>query len=115
MKRILLLTAAVAVVAGLLTISMDASANKYNKMRYQAPQTESGDVYSAEKNRSMTDCMQYAANFKSRGMAKDKADFNRQYGNPTGDMGRALTYKYDNYTNITLDCSRGCYCKCVSK
>jgi len=115
MKKIVFLAAAVAFIAGLLVISTDAQANKYNKMRYQPPKQESSDIYSAENNRSMTDCMQYAANFKSRGMKKDKADFNKQYGAPMSQANRTCTYSYDKYTNIILDCSRGCFAKCMSK
>ena len=119
MKKILFIVAILSFVAGLVVFATDAQAGKYNKMRQQTWQTADtggGDVYSAEKNRSMTDCMEFSANFRSRGISKDKAVFNKQYGTPQSQGSRMCTYNYDNYTNIMLDCSKGrCYSKCMSK
>jgi hypothetical protein len=120
MKRIIFIVAVLAFVAGLVVFATDASAGKYNKMReqtWQTPGTDTGsDLYSSEQNRSMTDCMEYSANFRSGGKAKDMAAFNKQYGAPQSERGGKCTYNYDNYTNIMLDCSRGrCYSKCMSK
>lgn len=116
MKKILFVIALAVVAAALLGLSTDASANKYRKMNQQTFSTGSSDVASAEINRSMMDCMEFSANFRSRGMGKDKGMFNRQYGSPYNRTGRIMTYSYDNYTSIILDCSKGrCYCKCISK
>lgn len=120
MKRIIFIVAALAFVAGLVAFATDASASKYNKMREQTWQkagTGTGsDLYSSEQNRSLTDCMEYSANFRSRGKTKDMAAFNKQYGTPLNKSSRVCTYSYDNFTNIMLDCSRGsCYSKCMSK
>lgn len=118
MKKILFIVTALAFVAGLIVFVTDASAGKYNKMKQQTFQTAGTgeEVYSAEKNRSMTDCMDFSANFRSRGKDNDMSTFNRQYGSPLSKHGRICTYSYDNYTNIMLDCSKGrCYSKCMSK
>ena len=118
MKRIIFIVAALAFVAGLVVFATDASAGKYNKMRQQTWQTAGtgSDLYSSEQNRSLTDCMEYSANFRSHGKSKDQAAFNKQYGTPVNKNSRVCTYNYDNYTNILLDCSRGrCYSKCMSK
>lgn len=116
MKRTAMIAAVVAFAASLLIVSTNASANKYRKMQYEPPAAETSDVYSAEKNRSMMDCMQFSANFKSNGMKKDKAMFDKQYGGPLSQAGGALTYSYDTYTNIILDCSRGgCFSRCLGK
>jgi hypothetical protein len=118
MKKIVFIVAALAFVAGLVVFATDASAGKYNKMRQQTWQTAGtgSDLYTSEQNRSMTDCMEYSANFRSRGRDRDMAMFKKQYGAPMSQRGGMCTYNYDNYTNIMLDCSRGrCYSKCMSK
>jgi len=118
MKKIVFIVAALAFVAGLIVFATDASAGKYNKMRQQTFQTEgtSENVYSSEQNRSMMDCMEYSANFRSQGKTEDMEMFKKQYGVPLSRSGGICTYNYDNYTNILLDCSRGrCYSKCTSK
>lgn len=116
MKRILFVVIVLAVAAGLMAFATDASAHKYGKMQKTTMQTGGGsELASAEQNRSMTDCMEYTANFRSRGMKRDMATFNKQYGGPYSESGRVLTYHYDNYTNIILDCRRGCITKCLGR
>ncbi len=116
MKRILLIIAVLAVAAGLSALSTEASAHKYRKMQQQTMQTGGSALASAEQNRSMTDCMQYSANFRSKGINNDKSMFKRQYGAPCSESGRTFTYNYDNYTNIVLNCSKGsCFTKCLGK
>lgn len=116
MKKTAFVAVIVAFTASLVIVSTDASANKYKKMQYQPHEQETSDVASAEKNRSMMDCMQFSANFKSEGINKDKAAFDRQFGGTMSEAGRTLTYSYDTYTTIILDCSKGgCYCKCLGK
>lgn len=116
MKKTALIAVIVAFATGILAFSTNAAANKYKKMQYQPPAQATGEVASAESNRSMMDCMQFAANFQSQGKAKDTALFNRQFKGAMSEAGNVLTYSYDTYTNIILDCSRGrCFCRCMGK
>ncbi len=117
MKKVFLAVAVLAFVAGLVAFSTTASANKYRNMqRTTMQETASTEAASAESNRSMTDCMSFSASFKSQGMSGAKSMCNRQFGSPMAETGRVVTYSYDNYTNLVLDCSRGgCYTKCMSK
>jgi len=85
-------------------------------MRSSIVEPYSAQVASAEKVRSMDDCMSYSANHVSKGASADRSMFGRQFGQPTSKSGADWTYSYDNYTNIELDCSRrSCYCRCFSK
>ncbi|MFH1830257.1 MAG: hypothetical protein ABH871_05735 [Pseudomonadota bacterium] len=115
-KGYVFLAVGVFVAIALSIMISSASAHKYQKQTSLRSQSSS-DVASAERTRSMTDCMQYAANFKSRGKSSDRADFDRQYGGgPLSESRGVLAYNYDSYTNILLDCSKGrCYCRCLAK
>jgi len=110
------IAAAVAAAVGILAVGLanEASAHKYKKAREGIAQTQT--VASAEKVRSMDDCMSYSANHVSKGHAADRKLFQRQFGTTVSKNGAKSTYNYDGYTYISLDCSRRlCSCRCVSK
>lgn len=115
MKKILVVAiVAVALSAAWSVFVKNASASKYNKMKYSAP--VSAEVADAEKVRSMNDCMSYTANHVSKGHEADHALFSKQFGKATNTSGAVATYNYDDYTKIMLDCSRRlCSCRCLSK
>jgi len=115
MKKIMVLAIAVVALSVAFTAFVkDASATKYGKMQYSAPETR--EVADAEKVRSMSDCMSYSANHVSKGREADHELFARQFGKATNISGSIANYNYDNYTTITLDCSRRlCSCRCMSK
>lgn len=112
MKKIGYVLAGFAVIA-LIAFAMNASAHKYQKKVY-APESE--DVITAESVTSMSDCMSYSANHKSKGVTSDKELFKKQFGEPVSKMGDKTEFSYDNYTKIILDCSTSkCNCRCLSK
>ncbi len=112
MKRALLGMAVVGAVV--LGVALTASAYKNVKTTYQPPEQQ--DMSFAEKTRSMTDCMEYSANHKSKGVAEDKALFEKEYKAPLASSGNITEYSYDKYTKILLDCSKSkCSCRCLSK
>lgn len=94
----------------LLMFSTIANAHKYLRKTTDS----SPDVMSAEKARSMSDCMTYSANHVSKGCSKDKSMFSKQFGDPIERNGPITSYNYDEYTKIILDCSKAsCYCRCM--
>lgn len=112
MKKALLGAAVVG--ALVLGVALTASAYKQSKVVYQPPETQ--DMSFAEKTRSMTDCMEYSANHKSKGAAEDKALFEKEYKAPLASAGTMTEYSYDKYTKILLDCSKSkCSCRCLAK
>lgn len=112
MKRALLGAAVVGALS--LGVALSVSAYKNTKTVYQAPETQ--DLSFAEKTRSMTDCMEYSANHKSKGPAEDKALFEREYKAPLASTGTTTEYSYDKYTKIILDCAKSkCSCRCLAK
>lgn len=111
MKRSTLLGAVVVVVCVLMLST--AFAHKYQKRETMRGKSAGA---SGEATMSMSDCMSFCAGFSCAGGSnKAKADFERQFGDPTDVSGRVMTYSYDNYTNVILDCSGRCYCRCLSK
>jgi|GEM_PF-6718524 len=117
MKKALMLSLAALAVAALVAgAASDAQASKYKKMRTSIVDQPSSSVGSAEKVRSMDDCMSYSANHVSKGRSADRSMFERQFGAPTMKNGATWSFNYDNYTCIQLDCSRrSCYTRCMSK
>ena len=115
MRKVMILAIAVVALSVAWTAFVkDASATKYGKMQYTAPETPA--VASAEKVRSMNDCMSFSANHVSKGREADHELFSKQFGKPANSSGAIANYSYDNYTNIALDCSRRlCSCRCLSK
>ncbi len=115
MRKILVVAIVAAALSAAWSVFVkDASASKYDKMKYSAP--VSAEVSDAEKVRSMNDCMSYTANHVSKGNEADHALFSKQFGKATNTNGAVTSYSYDSYTNISLDCSRRlCSCRCLSK
>ncbi len=106
----------VAVVIGLaaLVASLSVAGNKYRTSPYEPP--ESGEVAADESVRSMADCMEFSTNHKSRGHSGDKAEFKKQFGDPISESVSKITYNYDKYTKVVLNCSgKKCDCMCLSK
>lgn len=106
--------ALVAVVAvAFIATAVYAAGNKYRQPT-TLPVEEV--VVNAESATSMSDCMTFSASHKTKGMTGDEAEFKRQFGEPVNKTGSLLTYNYDKYTKVLLDCSKkSCSCRCVPK
>lgn len=97
-----------------LIASLSIAGNKYRKTPYEPP--ASGEVAADESLTSMNDCMTLSANHQTKGPEADKAEFKRQFGDPITTNTSAITYNYDKYTKIVLNCSaRKCDCMCLTK
>lgn len=112
MKKLCLIGLAVGVVA--LVASLSMAGNKYRKTPYEPP--VSGEVGADEAVTSMSDCMSFSANHKSKGSTGDKEEFKKQFGDPITAQSAVITYNYDKYTKVVLDCAaKKCNCRCLSK
>lgn len=112
MKKLCLIGLVVGIAA--LVASLSIAGNKYRQTPYEPP--ESGEVAADESVTSMSDCMSFSANHKTKGSETDKAEFKRQFGEPITKNASSITYNYDKYTKIILDCSaKKCDCMCLTK
>jgi len=115
MRKMSLFAAVAAVGVIFIAGSIYAGGHKYRQAPYEPPEA-AGDEASAESVTSMSDCMTFSANHKSKGHAEDKAEFKKQYGEPVSAQGSVFMYNYDKYTNVVLDCmAKKCNCRCLSK
>ncbi len=112
-KTHVILMVATVFVAALVLSTAYAGGHKYQKRETMRGKSAGA---SGEATMSMSDCMTFCAGFSCAGGSnKAKADFERQFGDPIDVTGRVTTYSYDNYTNVILDCSGRCYCRCLTK
>ena len=108
MKKAHLICGLVVVVATIVAVSTASHAGKYSR-----PKPHNSIAAGGEKTASMSDCMSFCSSFPGGSMSKSKAMFNKQFGAPNSTRGRVTTYNYDSYTKIILDCSGGCYARCM--
>lgn len=109
MKRFALV---MVVAAAFIATAALAAGNKYR----QTPVVVVEEPVNAESVTSMSDCMTFSASHKTKGLEGDKSEFDRQFGQPVSKTGNLMTYNYDKYTKVMLDCSkRSCSCRCVPK
>ena len=109
MKRFALV---VVIVTAFIATAALASGNKYK----QTPVVLVEEPVDSESVTSMSDCMTFSAGHKTKGLEGDKSEFNRQFGEPVSKTGNLMTYNYDKYTKVVLDCSkRSCNCRCSPK
>jgi len=97
----------------LLTTMITAiSTASYAGGKYSRPKTYTVTA-GGEKTESMSDCMSFCSSFVGGSARKSKAMFKKQFGEPISVVREVSTYDYDSYTKIILDCSRGCYARCM--
>ena len=105
---------AVVIAVAFIATAALAGGHKYQQKPFEPVDTE--DVAAAESVTSMSDCMTFSASHKTKGHETDKAEFHRQFGEPTSKTGNMMTYNYDKYTKVVLDCTqRSCSCRCLPK
>ena len=105
---------AVVIAVALIATSALAVGNKYKQKAFEPADTS--DVAADESVTSMSDCMTFSAGHKTKGLEGDKAEFGKQFGEPVNKAGTLMTYNYDKYTKVMLDCSKkSCSCRCSPK
>jgi hypothetical protein len=107
MRRTHLICGLVIAVVAIVAVSGVTHAGKYSRPK---PHVVGAG---GEMTTSMSDCMSFCSSFPGGSRGSSKAMFNKQFGAPASTQGRVYTYNYDSYTKIILDCSGGCYARCM--
>ncbi len=108
MKKTHLIFGIILITAMIIAISTASHAGG----KYSRPKTYSVTA-GGEETASLSDCMSFCSTFVGGSARKSKTMFKKQFGEPISVVRGVSTYDYDSYTKIILDCSRGCYARCM--